>query len=114
MVNHKKVHRLYCQEGLNLRAKKHKKSRSVIQRLERTEIKGINQYWSMDFVCDQLYNGKRFRALTIVDNYSRKCIAINIGQSLKGMDVVNTLEDINVNRGILPGRIKVDNGPEFI
>ena len=68
----------------------------------------------MDFVCDQLYNGKRFRALTIVDNYSRKCIAINIGQSLKGMDVVNTLEDINVNRGILPGRIKVDNGPEFI
>ena len=113
-VNHKKVHRLYCQEGLNLRAKKHKKSRSVIQRLERTEIKGINQYWSMDFVCDQLYNGKRFRALTIVDNYSRKCIAIKIGQSLKGMDVVNTLEDIHVNIGILPGRIKVDNGPEFI
>ena len=68
----------------------------------------------MDFVCDQLYNGKRFRALTIVDNYSRKCIAIKIGQSLKGMDVVNTLEDIHVNRGILPRRIQVDNGPEFI
>jgi putative transposase len=49
-----------------------------------------------------------------VDNYSRKCIAIKIGQSLKGTDVVNTLEDIHVNRGILPGRIQVDNGPEFI
>ena len=53
-------------------------------------------------------------ALTIADNYSRMCIAIKIGQSLKGMDVVNTLEDIHVNRGILPGRIKVDNGPKFI
>ncbi|MCI1786200.1 MAG: IS3 family transposase [Bacteroidales bacterium] len=113
-VNHKRVYRLYCQEGLNLRMKRHKKSRAGDQRMERTEIKGINEYWSMDFVSDLLFNGKKFRALTIVDNYSRKCLAIKVGQSMKGTDVVNTLEKIHHNRGIIPKRIQVDNGPEFI
>jgi putative transposase len=94
--------------------KRHKKSRAGDQRMERTEIKGINEYWSMDFVSDLLFNGKKFRALTIVDNYSRKCLAIKVGQSMKGTDVVNTLEKIHHNRGIIPKRIQVDNGPEFI
>lgn len=114
-VNHKKVHRIYCLEGLNLRTKrKSSRSRSGAQRLERTEITGINQYWSMDFVSDQLFNGKKFRALTIIDNYSRRCMAIKVGQSLKGTDVVNTLERIYANTGALPKRIQVDNGPEFV
>ena len=68
----------------------------------------------MDFVSDQLYNGQRFRALTIIDNYSRRCLAIEIGQSLKGCDVVNTLESLYEHYGIKPERIMVDNGPEFV
>jgi len=82
--------------------------------MERTDIKAINQSWSMDFVSDQLFDGKRFRALTVVDNFSRKCPAIEVGQSLKGVDVVNTLNRIKEETGSVPQRIQVDNGPEFV
>ena len=68
----------------------------------------------MDFVCDQLYNGSRFRALTVVDYYSRKCLAIHAGKSLKGSDVVRVMETITFANEVLPKRVKVDNGSEFI
>jgi putative transposase len=68
----------------------------------------------MDFVSDQLFNGKKFRALTMVDNYSRKCHAIYVRQSIKGNDVVSVLERIRIYQSILPQRIQVDNSSEFI
>jgi putative transposase len=68
----------------------------------------------MDFVADQLFDGRRFRALTIVDNYSRKCLAIHPQQSIKGSDVVNVMEQIFIQQEIIPERIQVDNGSEFI
>lgn len=68
----------------------------------------------MDFVSDALYNGQNFRTLAVIDNFSRRCVAIEVGQSLRGNDVVNTLEQLHVLYGIRPQRIKVDNGPEFI
>ncbi len=68
----------------------------------------------MDFVADQLYDGSRFRALTLVDNYSRKCLAIHAGKSLRGSDVVQVMEIVTMESGRLPQRIKVDNGSEFI
>jgi putative transposase len=68
----------------------------------------------MDFVADQLFDGRKFRALTLVDNFSRQCIAIRIGQSIKGIDVVKIMEDVRQELGILPERIQVDNGSEFI
>tara|TARA_Y100001933_G_scaffold50874_1_gene49747 strand:+ start:66 stop:560 length:495 start_codon:yes stop_codon:yes gene_type:complete len=68
----------------------------------------------MDFVSDQFYNGSRFRALTVVDNYSRKCLAIHAGKSLKGSDVVQVMEAITFGNEVLPKRVKVDNGSEFI
>ena len=68
----------------------------------------------MDFVADQLFDGRKFRALTLVDNFSRECIAIQVGQSLKGSDVVKVLEEVKVVRNIIPKRIQVDNGSEFI
>lgn len=74
----------------------------------------MNQCWSMDFVSDTLYNKQKFRALTIIDHFSRKCVAIEVGQSLKGNDVVNTLEQLHLFYGIKSQRIKVDNGPEFV
>jgi putative transposase len=112
--NHKRVYRLYLLEGLNLRTKRNRRSRSGAHRMDRPAIQSINQVWSMDFMSDQLFDGKRFRALTVVDNYSRKCHAIEVGQSLRGMDVVAVMNQIKKDQGILPKRIQVDNGSEFI
>lgn len=74
---------------------------------------GINDIWSMDFVADALFDGRRLRTLPIVDHYTRECLAIDVGQSLKGGDVVRVLEQLRMTRG-LPKTIKVDNGSEFI
>jgi putative transposase len=68
----------------------------------------------MDFVADQLFDGRKFRCLTIVDNYSRQCPAILIGQSLKGEDVVAALEKLKQENNVVVKRIQVDNGSEFI
>ena len=73
----------------------------------------VDECWSMDFVCDSLFNGHRFRSLTIVDNYSRECLAIEVGQSLKGGDVVEVMDRLVALRG-KPDRIQCDNGSEFI
>lgn len=112
--NHKRVHRLYCLEGLNLRTKRNRRSRAGAHRIERMELNTVNKCWSMDFMTDQLFDGKRFRALTIVDNFSRKCHAIEIGHSFKGVDVVRVMDHIKQQNGTLPERIQVDNGSEFI
>jgi putative transposase len=68
----------------------------------------------MDFVADQLFDGRKFRALTIVDNFSRFCLGISIGKSIKGIDVVKVLEALKTQQNLLPQRIQVDNGSEFI
>lgn len=68
----------------------------------------------MDFVADQLFDGRKFRALTVVDNFSRKCLAIHPQQSIKGHDVVEVMETIKNKGEGLPKRIQVDNGSEFI
>ncbi len=78
MDNHKRVYRVYCEEGLNLRCKRPKRNRSAAHR---TPTKGnassLLECWSIGFVSGQLYNSHRFRALTVVDNFSRKCLAIH-------------------------------------
>jgi putative transposase len=112
-INHKRVHRLYCLEGLNLRAKGKKKRMRSLKRPERLTATGINESWSMDFVSDALFNGRRFRALTIVDNFSRECPAILVGQGIHGDEVVELLERLKLLRG-LPETICVDNGSEFV
>jgi putative transposase len=71
-----------------------------------------NERWSMDFVSDSIVNGRRFRALAIVDDYSRECPAIEVDTSLGGARVVNVLERLSQTRG-LPDVITLDNGPEF-
>jgi putative transposase len=73
----------------------------------------VNESSSMDFVTDRLFNGRRFRSLTVIDNYSRECSAIEVGQHLRGEDVTRTMGRFEVVRGV-PDSIKVDNGPEFI
>jgi len=91
------VYRLYAEEGLTLKrmkpAGKRKASRTREDRIKPT---GPNEAWSMDFVMDQLQNGTRFRALTIVDVHTREAVAIEVGQSLKGDDVVRTLNRLKL------------------
>jgi len=67
----------------------------------------------MDFVADQLFNGKWFRTLTLVDVFTRECLLTHVGQSIKGTDVVYALEQVCSRRGT-PQTIRVDNGPEFV
>ena len=111
VVNHKRTERLYREEGLVLRKKRRRKgaagARIVIPAPERP-----NQKWSMDFVTDSLVTGRKFRALTIIDEYSRECPAIEVDTSLGGRRVVGVLENLEELRG-LPEVITVDNGPEF-
>lgn len=111
VVNHKRTERLYSEEGLALRRKRRRKGaagvRMVIPAPERA-----NQKWSMDFVTDSTITGRRFRSLTIVDDYSRECPAIEVDTSIGGRRVVSVLDRLAELRG-LPEVITVDNGPEF-
>jgi len=112
--NHKRVYRLYKHEGLNLRSKRPRRSRAGAHRTERPVVEKINQVWSMNFMSDQLFDGSRFRILTLVDDHSRWCHALEVGQSLKGMDVVRIMNQVREENGSLPQRNQVDNGSEFI
>jgi putative transposase len=94
MDNHKRVYRVYRAEGLSLRHQRPKRNKSARLRQPKQLVRRMNEIWSMDFVSDALFDGRRLRALTIVDNYTRKALAIEVGQSLKGEDVVRTLERI--------------------
>lgn len=111
--NVKRVYRLYQEQGLSLRMKRPKRNKSARLRQPKHLVTAMNQIWSMDFVADALFDGRKLRALTVVDNYTRESLAIDVGQSLKGEDVVATLNRIAATRG-LPSTIKVDNGSEFI
>jgi putative transposase len=110
-INRKRVYRLYRLEGLGLRHKRRKKRVSAL-RVARPVAKAPNECWSMDFVSDCLHDGRRFRALTIVDNVSRVSPAIEVGTGLSGQRVAAVLESLAKPFG-LPKTIQVDNGPEF-
>ncbi len=112
-VNHKRVYRLYCEECLNLRSKRPKRRVSATHRVSREEPCAVNDGWSMDFATDSLFDGRRFRALTVVDNFSRECLLIEADQRIRGEQVVEILDQLKVLRGV-PKLIRLDNGPEFI
>lgn len=111
--NVKRVYRLYRDEGLSLRLKRPKRNKAAQLRQPKQVAHAINEIWSMDFVADNLFDGRKLRMLTVVDLYTRECLAIEVGQSLKGEDVVRVLSRIASHRG-QPGTIKTDNGSEFI
>ncbi len=112
-INHKRTRRLYREEGLQLRRKTPKRKASAKRREDRVAAAAANDCWSMDFLSDQLFDGRKIRVLTIVDNFTRVSPAIDVRPSYRGADVVATLERIASVYG-RPKRIRVDNGPEFI
>ena len=110
-VNHKKVYRLYREEDLAVRRRRRKRTCASV-RVPTSMPTGCNQRWSMDFLADTLADGRRLRVLTVVDDFTRKCLAIEADTSLPGARVVRVLERLRSSRGI-PESIVVDNGPEF-
>ena len=111
-VGKKLMYRLYREEGLTLRSKPNRRRCAARNRRERAKVTVPNQVWSLDFVADQLADGRRFRALTVVDVFTREGLAIEVGQSLKGEDVVRVLSRICSQRGV-PKTLFCDNGSEF-
>ena len=109
----KRCYRLDIEEGLALRRKRPWRPATAVHREQRRPAAARNDIWSMDFVADQLADGRRFRALTVLDLFTRECLAIDVGHGLSGRDVVATLERLRFDRG-LPQRIYCDNGTEFV
>jgi putative transposase len=94
------VQRLYQEEGLVLKQRPKRRRRAAEHRGERVRTTEVNQAWSLDFVADQLTDGRRFRALTIVDVFTRESLAIEVGPALKGTDVVEVLNRLRFKRSV--------------
>ncbi len=111
-VNAKRIYRLYREEELMVRTKQRRKMAR-----RRPVPSGVaarpNQCWSMDFVSDKLADGRSFRILTVVDQFTRECVGLEADRSMNGMKVAQALERAQQERGSLPASITVDNGSEF-
>jgi len=110
-VNRKRVYRLYREAGLTVRRRKRKRI-GLFERKPLPKPTAANVSWSMDFVADGLIGGRRMRCLTIVDDCTRECLAIEVDTSITGLRVQSVLDRLADTRG-LPRSITVDNGPEF-
>jgi len=111
-ANHKRVYRLYVEEQLWVR-KRRRKRRVALARAPLLAPSQANEVWSTDFVSDALATGRRFRALNIVDEFTREAPAIEVDTSLGGVRVTRVLDRLKLERG-LPLQIRSDNGPEYI
>jgi len=111
-INHKRTERLYREENLMLRVRRRRKMASE-SRVAPPPPERKNHCWAMDFMSDNLYNGRRFRVLNVLDSYSRDYLGFEVDTSINGKRVCSVLERIAWFKG-LPELITVDNGPEFI
>lgn len=112
-VNAKRVQRVRRAEGLQVRKKQKRMRRLGQSSGERRQAGHVNEVWSWDFVEDQTENGTRFRMLTLLDEYSRRCLAVHAGWSIRAVDVIRVVDQAMEKYGC-PGHIRSDNGPEFI
>ena len=110
--NHKRVHRIYCRLNLNKRrrGKKRLPNRYPIQLAVPDTMNGC---WSIDFMCDRLFCGRRFRTFNVIDDFSREVLAIEIDVDLSAERVTRVLDRVVAWRGY-PSKLRMDNGPEFI
>lgn len=113
MVNHKRVHRLYCLEGLQVRMRVRRRKRLSLHRGPAPIPQTRDERWSMDFVHDQLSDGRPIRMLTVVDQWSRESVLIEPGFRMSGDRVAEALDRVSSKRS-LPRSIRVDYGTEFM
>jgi putative transposase len=114
-VNAKRVERIWRREGLKVPQKQPKKGRLWLNdgSCVRLRPEHPNHVWSYDFVEGRTHNGRKFRMLNIIDEFTRECLAIRIDRKLNSSDVIDVLSDLFILRGV-PGHVRSDNGPEFI
>lgn len=110
--NHKRIRRIYCELGLNLKVK-HKKRLPSRNPQPLSQPERANQSWSLDFMSDSFAGGRPFRTLNILDDFNREVVWIEVDTSLPAERVIRVLEMAAIGRG-LPVQIRMDNGPELI
>ena len=115
VVNAKRVERIWRREGLKVPAKQPKRGRLWLNdgSCIRLRPEHRNHVWSYDFVEDRTHDGRKFRTLNVVDEFTRECLAIRVARKLNSSDVIDVLSDLFILRGV-PGHIRSDNGSEFI
>ena len=113
-VNYKRVERIWREEGLKIPKKQPKRGRLYLNDGSCIRLRPLypNHVWSYDFVADKLACGKGIRMLTVIDEYTRECLAIRVAYSLKSDDVLDVLSDLFLLKG-MPDYIRSDNGSEF-
>jgi len=113
-VNHKRVERLWRQEGLKVPMKQPKRRRLWLADGSCVRLRPAykDHVWSYDFVADRTSDGRAIRMLTLIDEHTRECLAIDVARSLKSEDVLERLSDLFVRRGV-PAYLRSDNGSEF-
>jgi len=112
-INAKRVQRVRRQEGLQVLRRQRKLRRLGVSTAERQRAKHANHVWSWDFVVDQTENGTRFRLLTLLDEHTRACLALQVDWSIRAVDVITVVEAAMARYGV-PTHLRSDNGPEFI
>jgi transposase InsO family protein len=115
LVNDKRVERIWRREGLKVPAKQPKKGRlwDTDGSCLRLRPEHRNHVWSYDFVEERTHDGRKFRMLNVIDEFTHECLAIRVARKLKAVDVIDVLSDLFILRGV-PGHIRSDNGPEFV
>ncbi len=112
-INPKRVQRVRRQKGLQVSRRQRKLRRTGLSTAQRRRAEKPNDVWSWDFVEDQTENGTRFRILTLIDEYTRECLAVHVDWSIRAVDVITVVEAAFERFG-MPSHIRSDNGPEFI
>jgi len=115
IINDKRVERIWRREGLKVPNKQPKRARLWLAdgSCIRLRPQHRNHVWSYDFVEDRTHDGRRYRMLNVIDEFTHECLAIRVARKLKAIDVIDVLSDLFILRGV-PGHIRSDNGPEFV
>ena len=114
LVNDKRVERIWRREGLKVPQRQPKRSRLWLNdgSCIRLRAERANHVWSYDFVEDRTHEGRKYRMLNVIDEFTHECLAIRIERKLKSIDVIDVLSDLFILRGA-PEHVRSDNGPEF-
>lgn len=115
VVNDKRVERIWRREGLKVPTRQPKRGRLWLAdgSCIRLRAERPNHVWSYDFVEDRTHDGRKYRMLNIIDEFTHECLAIRIDRKLKAIDVIDVLSDLFILRGV-PEHVRSDNGPEFV